>query len=243
MIGLSHRQSDIRCTVGESKTELTAKIRADFDRIALLTSSDWGVNSHYHKFLMKHIPSRCTESLDIGCGTGSLSRLLATRSDRVLALDLSPHMIQVAKTRSEAYPNIDFRVTDVTAWEFPTERFDCIASIATLHHLPLEEMLYKMKRALKNGGSLVILDLFEETGLRDVLTSALAIPVNIGLTLVKTGQLRESRQVREAWAEHGRHDSYPALFQIRRACADILPGARARKHLLWRYSLVWRKAT
>ena len=228
--------------MSKSKTELTAKIRADFDRIALLTSSDWNHNSHYHRFLMRHVPPRCTESLDIGCGTGSFSRHLATCSDRVLALDLSPQMIRIARERSEEYPNIDFQITNVRTWEFPTERFDCIASIATLHHLPLEEMLYKMKRALKDGGSLVILDLFREAGLRDVLTSAFAVPVSIGLRLVKNGRFREPREVQEAWAEHGENDSYPTLFQIRQACANVLPGAQVRKHLLWRYSLIWRKA-
>ena len=40
---------------------------------------------------------------------------------------------------------------------------------------------------------------------------------------------------------HGQHDAYLTLAQIRQACAGILPRVRARRHLLWRYSLVWRK--
>jgi hypothetical protein len=47
--------------------------------------------------------------------------------------------------------------------------------------------------------------------------------------------------VREAWAEHGRHDTYPTLDEMRRICDGVLPGALIRGHLLWRYSLVWRK--
>ncbi len=221
--------------------ESMPKIQADFDRIALLSGDGWGHNSHYHDFLLRQLPPHCTYALDIGCGTGAFSRLLARRSDRVLALDLSPQMIRVAKERSKQYPNIDFQVADAMTWESPTEQFDCMASIATLHHLPFEQTLSKMKGALKINGTLIVLDLFQVEGLSDVLTSALAVPANIILRLVKTGRLREPRPVRQAWAEHGRSDSYPTLSQIRQVCASVLPGARVRKHLLWRYSIVWKK--
>ena len=218
----------------------TSRIRADFDRIALLSGNDWNHNNHYHDFLLRQLPPHCTDALEIGCGTGAFSRLLASRSDRVLALDLSPQMIRVAKDHLKQYSNIDFQVADAMTWEFPIEQFDCVASIATLHHLPTEKMLCKMKETLKINGTLIILDLFQAEGLSDVLTSALAMPAHIILRLVKTGRLREPRQVREAWAEHGRHDSYPTLSQIRQVCAAVLPGARVRKHLLWRYSITWK---
>jgi hypothetical protein len=61
------------------------QIQADFDRIALLSTDAWDHNSHYHSFLLKHVPSPRAEALDIGCGTGSFARLLAQRCKRVLA--------------------------------------------------------------------------------------------------------------------------------------------------------------
>jgi len=222
-------------------TESTSAIRADFDHIALLPADGWSHNSHYHDFLLKQIPARCTGALDIGCGTGAFSRLLAQRSEHVLALDLSPRMIEIATGRSIQYPNIDFQVADVMAWEFPREQFDCIASIATLHHLPLEETLTRMKNALRAKGVLLILDLFQLEGLSDALTELAAVPVHLVLRWIKTGRLREPRRVREAWAQHGQHDSYLTLSHIRQICAAVLPGARVRKHLLWRYSIVWKK--
>ena len=100
-----------------------------------------------------------------------------------------------------------------------------------------------MKTALKAGGTLVILDLFQVEGLYDTLTSALAVPVSAGLKLIRTGRLRETRDVRDAWAEHGRHDSYLTLSQIQQICAAVLPGAQVRRHLLWRYSITWNKTT
>ncbi len=217
-------------------------IQADFDRLALLSRDGWDHNSHYGDFLLKHIPQDCESALEIGCGTGAFARLVAKRAGRVLALDLSPQMIQIARERSQEYANIDFRVANVLEWKFPAGQFDCVASIATLHHLPMEEMLTKMKSALKANGTLLVLDLFQGEGLPDVLRSALAVLVSTTLKLIKTGRVRPSRAEREAWAEHGQRDSYLPLSQVRKICEDVLPGAQVRKHLLWRYSIVWKKA-
>ncbi len=221
--------------------ETKQQVKEDFDRIALLSSDDADNNNHYLNFLAQHIPVGCTNALEIGCGTGAFSRLLARRAESVLALDFAPNMLALARLRSREFPNIDFQCVDVTAWDFPLARFDCIASVATLHHLPMKEMLLKMKAALRPGGTMLILDLFETDGALDILTSAMALPVNMSLRLLKTGRLRASREVREAWDEHGRHDSYLTLSELRGLCADILPAAKVRKHLLWRYSIIWQK--
>jgi ubiquinone/menaquinone biosynthesis C-methylase UbiE len=149
-------------------------------------------------------------------------------------------MIHIARERSSQYANIDFQVADALVWEFPAEYFDCIISIATLHHLPLEEMLSKMKSALKVNGVLLVLDLYQGT-LPDMFTSLVAFPISLVLRYLKTGRLKESPEVRAAWAEHVKRDSYLTLSQLRRGCQMILPGANIRKHLFWRYSLVWKK--
>lgn len=216
-------------------------IQADFDRIALLSRDGWDHNSHYHRFLLKQVPTPCINVLEIGCGTGAFSRLLAQQSEQVLALDLSPNMIQMAKERSKSYQNIEFQVADVLDWEFPGNQFDCIVSIATLHHLPFEEILLKMKNALRVNGTLIILDLFQEQGVSDFLIALLALPIDAVLRLIKNGRLKAPPEVQEAWAKHGQNDSYLTFSQVRQTCAALLPGAKVRKHLLWRYSIVWRK--
>jgi SAM-dependent methyltransferase len=222
-------------------TEAVSRVQADFDRIAALTQEGWDHYAHYHSFLMRHIPAHCESALDIGGGAGQPSRLLAERADQVVALDLSPRSIEIAKTRSKLQPNIKFQVADATTWTFPAEAFDCVVSVATLHHLPVAETLLKMKGALRVGGTLAILDLYVPAGWQEVFAGAVALPLSVGLRLIKTGRLRQPRQLREAWAEHGKIDTYPTAASIRQACARALPGARVRKHLLWRYSVVWRK--
>ena len=227
-------------------------IQQDFDRIALVSavSADGGLqNDHYHHFLLRHLPSNCRNALEIGCGTGAFARQLAQHSQHVLALDLSPEMIRLARERSTKFPNINFQVADVLDRSLPVEDFDCIASIATLHHLPLAEMFSKMKAALNPGGVLLVLDLFEPAhlsdsvvaGLSDSLLNLLAIPVSVSLRFIHQRRLLPRREVRDAWAAHERHDIYPTMTEVHALCADILPGAQIRKHLLWRYSIVWKK--
>ena len=222
--------------------EAMSDVRADFDRIALLLGEESGHNDHYQDFLARHIPVPCREALDIGCGAGAFSRLLAKRSERVLGLDLSPNMIRVARERSAQFPNVEFEVADVLTRELPAERFDCVVTIATLHHMPIKEVLPKVKRALKPGGVLLVLDLFQAEGLSDAVLGALAVPVSVGLRLYRSGRLLPPREVRRAWEEHGRHDTYLTLAQVREVCAEMLPGALVTRHLLWRYSVVWKKA-
>jgi SAM-dependent methyltransferase len=216
-------------------------IQTDFDRIALVSPDGSIQNSHYHQFLLRQLGPRCQAALEIGCGKGEFSQRLAQRSERVLALDLSPEMIRIARARFAHLPNIDFQIADVMSYDLALEGFDCIATIATLHHLPLREALLKMKAALKPGGVLLVLDLFKAAGLMDALLNPLAISVSVSLRLIQQGRLLPAREVRDAWAAHERHDIYPTMKEVHALCAEILPGAKIKKHLLWRYSVLWQK--
>lgn len=220
---------------------LTQKIRSDFDRIGLLEQPTWNHNSHYHNFLLKQLPSHCASILEIGCGTGTFSHLLAKRADRVIAIDLSPKMTEVAKQRSEGYANIDFQIADILKWEFPVEPFDAIVSIATFHHLPLESLLPSLKVALKPGGKLVILDLLESEGIQSIPSDAIAVPLSLIFRTLRNRKIRPTREAVEAWREHGRTDKYLTRSQAQQIYQRLLAGATVRTHLFWRYSVVWEK--
>ena len=222
------------------KTLDLAAIQADFDGLALLSNEGWGHNNHYHRFLLRQVPSPCRHALEIGCGTGMFARLLAQKAKRVLALDLSPQMISMARERSEQFTNIDFQVADVQSLECSPGQFDCIVSIATLHHVSMEEILTKLKAALAPNGTLIVLDLYQAS-LSDLPILLIAIPLNLIFKFLKTGHVKEPEAVRAAWAAHGKHDTYLTLAQLRNICKEILPGARVRRHLFWRYSLIWKK--
>jgi SAM-dependent methyltransferase len=150
-------------------------------------------------------------------------------------------MIRIAQERSQAYDNIDYQVADVLTWECEPKAFDCIASIATLHHLPIEETLMKLKHALRPNGTLLILDLYRGKGPADRRSSLVLFPLSVVLKAAHNRRPGASREERDAWAVHGRHDRYPTVSEVRRVCASTLPGATVRRHLFWRYSIVWRK--
>jgi ubiquinone/menaquinone biosynthesis C-methylase UbiE len=222
----------------------TDKVREDFDRLALLSeASVWEHNSHYHPFLLRQLPEPLGEALEVGCGAGEFARLLAKRCERVVAVDLSPRMIEAAKARSKDHPNIEYLVADAASREFPSERFDCAVSIATLHHMPLSPMLAKMRDALKPGGTLILLDLYQARTAADRVVSALAVPTGKAISLARIGYLaeRQEPELQKAWEEHGKTDAYPTLAAVRWACETALGGAAVRRRLLWRYTVVWRK--
>ena len=142
----------LKLHIADRPTGSMSRIQTDFDRIALVSPDGSLHNHHYSDFLLRQLHQNCQSALEIGCGKGEFSRRLAERSWRVLALDLSPEMIRIARANSATESNIEFQIADVMTYDLPAEGFDCIASIATLHHLPLPEILGKMKAALKPGG-------------------------------------------------------------------------------------------
>lgn len=217
------------------------QICEEFDRIAVLTEGHGDTGDTYHDYVQRQLPRHCESALEIGCGTGGFTRLLAGRTRNVVAIDLSPQMIRLARQNSADYLNIEYVVGDVMRLPLPAESFDCIVTLATLHHLPLEQVLLKIKSALKPTGVLIINDLVADKGLVDGIRSALAYPISVARRLWKTGRLRPPREVRQAWREHGRGEAYLTLDEVEEMCRKFLPEARIHRHLLWRYTVVWYK--
>lgn len=218
-----------------------SSIEADFDRLALLDDEGWTANNHYHSLLLKHVPASCGNALEIGCGTGAFARQLAERSRRVIGLDLSAEMIRVARSRSSRFQNLEFQVADAMTWNFPQSHFDFVCSIATLHHLEQRELLLKIRDALKPRGVLVVLDLVQSDSMVERMFDVVGLGVSSGLRLIHNGRFQPSPEVRKAWEQHGKHDSYSTVSQLRALAGEILPGARVKRHLLWRYTLVYEK--
>jgi 2-polyprenyl-3-methyl-5-hydroxy-6-metoxy-1,4-benzoquinol methylase len=211
-------------------------IRADFDRIAELTHSDPPCD--YEHALLRRIPEGA-RVLEIGCGAGGFARRLAERASQVTAVDLSERMIRAARRRTQAH-NISFRVADVTDWEWPVQDYDCVVSIATLHHLPFETLLANMADALRPGGTLIVHDLYLSRGALDAERSAAAVLVR-ALQRLTRPHPKPNPALTAAWAAHARHDVLTPFPEIRRRAVAVLPGAKVERHLLWRYTLIWRR--
>jgi len=218
-----------------------SSVEADFDRLAVLDEEGWTANNHYHNSLLKHVPPHCENALEIGCGTGAFARALAKVCSRVVALDLSSEMIRIARSRSGQFNNLEFQLADAMSWNFPQSHFDFVCSIATLHHVQQRELLVKMRDALRPGGVLVVLDLVQSDSVAERMLDAIANGVSVSLRLIHNGRLKPPAAVRKAWEQHGKHDSYSTVGQVRALADEILPGATVSRCLFWRYTLVYRK--
>ena len=217
------------------------RVRADFDRIALVTAADPEAPGPYAEFLLGRVPAACDRALEIGCGLGAFARLLARRAASVTAVDVSPEMLRVARGRSRACPNLQLILGDFLRLDLPPETYDCVVTTTTLHHLPQDEALRKMRSLLRPGGVLILHDLLDPDGLFDTALNVVRLPVSCAARFWRTGRFRMRREVRAAWAEHGRNESYLKAGDVGALRDEHFPGALVRLHLLWRYTIVWRK--
>jgi trans-aconitate 2-methyltransferase len=116
-----------------------------------------------------------TRVLDLGCGNGKVTAVIATRIPygRVVGVDASAEMIAYATDHfgPDSYPNLHFEVSDICKIDYKDE-FDLVVSFNALHWIPQqEEALRAIRAAMKTGGvaQLRLVPKGERTSLEDVL--------------------------------------------------------------------------
>lgn len=113
---------------------------------------EWG------KRVLSRLPLRGDETvIDVGCGTGRLTAMVAERlpRGRVIATDRDGGMIAEARAHLASFGDrVDFMV--VSALDLPELRADAVFSTATFHWIPDHASLFRaLYRALRPGGVLV----------------------------------------------------------------------------------------
>jgi SAM-dependent methyltransferase len=97
--------------------------------------------------------------LDIGCGDGSISLPLLTRTSQLTLLDLSASMAALAKANvpEDLAGNVEVRNEDFMAASFEPRSFDLIVSVGVLAHVDsADNFLAKIAGLLRPGGSLIV---------------------------------------------------------------------------------------
>jgi 2-polyprenyl-3-methyl-5-hydroxy-6-metoxy-1,4-benzoquinol methylase len=96
--------------------------------------------------------------LEVGCGMGNFAERLAREmSAKVVATDLSPRMVELARERG-----LDARVADVQELPFDDGEFDCVVANAMLYHVEdVDRALSELARVLEPGGKLVAVTIGE----------------------------------------------------------------------------------
>lgn len=116
--------------------------------------------------LLSWLPSGRAAILDAGCGTGSLSVLLAALGHEVIGIDWSPAMIVQAQTKAAVSGQpVTFTVMDAANPQFPSRRFDVILCRHVLWALPEPTAaLHRWADLLAPGGRLLLIEGYWHTG-------------------------------------------------------------------------------
>ncbi|TDD72524.1 class I SAM-dependent methyltransferase [Actinomadura darangshiensis] len=198
-----------------------------------MTDDYWNHNTHYHGVVLRNVPRGCGAALDVGCGDGLLVRRLAPRAAHVTGLDRSAEMVATAERLSEGVDNVGFVEAGLLEYDPPENHYDFVCSVAAIHHMDFVKGMTAMRDALRPGGSLVVMSLANNKGLRDWAFSGLGVPAH------RVHRLRNLRRAGSPDAPIADPDM--TWGEVRDEALRLLPGAAFRRHLLWRYSIVWRK--
>src|SRR6478735_892909 len=143
-----------------------AKRRSKSEEFFASASGQWdqmrselfGDRFHLHALLALIDPSLTVG--DLGCGTGQVSEFIAPHVAKVIAVDGSTDMVQVARKRLKGLHQVDVRRGDMEALPIDDGQLDVAITALVLHHVPEPALaLAEMHRVLKRGGRAMIVDM------------------------------------------------------------------------------------
>ena len=190
----------------------------------------WNLNIHYHRVVLDAVPATAVNALDVGCGNGLLSFDLATAGLDVVGIDPDWPSIERATSNPHASEKTTFICGDVFTQHFEHGQFDVVASSAMLHHVDARDGLRRMRQLVRSGGLLAIVGFANPSS-----------PVD--LAFIVAGSVR--RRVRVTRGHYWEHDApmrWPppmSINEMRSLVERELPGARFRRHMAHRFSIVW----
>ena len=136
----------------------------------------FGAVAPYYDHLMSHVPYRYwldyVEALwkrhcvavksvvDLACGTGTMTLLLAERGYRVIGVDLSEGMLTAARGKSAAFPDVSYMQQDASGLDLPEKPWDAIVCLFDsmnyiLDSRALQRAFVSARENLKTGGAFI----------------------------------------------------------------------------------------
>jgi len=147
-----------------------------FDRVASKYAHVRNTDPDVVEAIIHHLPtrSRPVDLVDIGCGTGRYTDIIARRFKgdlRLLCCDYSAAMIAECRTRmSRGFPSKDIHYCRVSASDlsFADACIDAIVTFNAVHHFDLDRFVIEASRVLRRGGLLSIYTRTPEQNARTV---------------------------------------------------------------------------
>jgi len=172
----------------------------DFNKSAAKYDSVGGkLSRRFYRLLVAQVAqaelSPGANVLDVGCGTGTILRMIADACDiNGFGIDMSENMVAEAKRKC---PNMDIQISRCEATPFADGTFDAVTACMAYHHFSDKAGFAKeAARILKPGGCLYIADPRFPGAIRKIMNAACRL-------LRVAGEFSTPGQITAAFAAHG----------------------------------------
>ncbi|RPI82671.1 MAG: class I SAM-dependent methyltransferase [Chloroflexi bacterium] len=132
--------------------------RASFDKVAELYDA---YRPSYPNELVQFVISTSRlpangQILEIGCGTGTATRLFAARGYTMVCVEPGANLAALAQKRLKENKKVSFEVSRFEDWHEDNRRFDLVLSAQAFHWVPVEVAYTKSARILEPAGCLAL---------------------------------------------------------------------------------------
>ncbi|MDX6327093.1 MAG: hypothetical protein QOK15_3447 [Nocardioidaceae bacterium] len=130
-----------------------------FDEPADHGLRDPAVRAAWRALLLAHLPAAPARVADLGCGTGTLSLLLAEAGHTVDGLDFSPRMVEKARAKTRTQARVTIALGDASDPPLPVAAYDVVLSRHVLWAMPDPALaLARWARLLGPEGTMLLVE-------------------------------------------------------------------------------------
>lgn len=192
----------------------------------------WNHNAAYYPWVRRNLKGK-KRLLDVGCGSGALMEYLDGPERSITGVDPAEKCVEQAKKRAFR-GTVRLEPCGLEAFTAPAGSFDGVVFAASLHHMEAEAALRKAARLLDRGGVLLIVGLSTPSSPGDWLLEGLRVLPSWVISRLHRAQSSEELGLPVSYA-------LPPMGEVRSLARRLLPGARLRQGLHYRYLLKWVK--